>query len=63
MKCPCNKCLLFAICQNKSPLVLLSECKLIKNYIGTQIIRERFEEFCEIMGRTLTKSGGEYHII
>ena len=63
MECPCKNCLIFPICQNKNPLTALSDCILIKSYIGSQIIRERFEEFCQIMGRTLTKSSGEYHII
>jgi hypothetical protein len=63
MECPCKKCLIIPICQNKSPLILLRECSLIKSYISSQIIRERFEEFCEIMGKTLTKTNGEYFII
>ncbi|MCK5611687.1 hypothetical protein KAR91_57985 [Candidatus Pacearchaeota archaeon] len=64
-KCPCYRCLTFAICKNKDPLSLIINCSLLHKYI---IIKENraniqhVEEFCGIMGKTLKKIGRRYII-
>jgi len=66
MDLPCSQCLIFAICKHKDILHVMTECDILKNYLYTSsriISKDRLQVFCNSMDRTLTKSGGEYHII
>ncbi len=62
-KAPCKDCLVFAICQNRSLLDLLRDCDEVRNYLhiaSHTISKPKFEIFCDIMGKTITKSGCDY---
>jgi hypothetical protein len=63
---PCCECLIFVLCKNKDILNVIVDCNIIKNHLhesSTLLNREKFDEFCTIMGRKLEKTGGCYRII
>jgi hypothetical protein len=66
MTTPCNECLIFAICKNKDIIEVIRDCQIIKNHLheSSRVLnKEKLEAFSTIMGRTLTRVGGEYRII
>ena len=68
-KCPCYKCLTYAICQNKQIKTLMNDCKLLYNYLYKKNIGKRMmldvinlHQFCKIMGISIRKDGNNYII-
>lgn len=52
MECPCEICILKAICANKTIQVLIGECSILVNYLSPDHKRiriEKLENFCETM--------------
>ncbi len=69
IKCPCEQCILFAMCINKEILPLLKECEhlstfLIKNQDSNTkyLYMGRLSEFCSIMNIRLRKGGNTYFL-
>lgn len=70
LKCPCDDCIVLAICKNKTIQKLFQECSLMKDYIidsessthtsKTTIIRiDPLYKFCNVMGISIRKNGND----
>ena len=61
-ECPCYKCIIFPICQNKKLPKIMNECSALYDYLykdkklnNTMLDSINFYIFCKLMRITVTK--------
>jgi hypothetical protein len=62
--CPCETCLLYALCMHKTIEILVSECQVLSKYLiktctGKRIVLnlDNFYTFCKVMDITTSHHG------